>query len=192
MAYYFISDTHFNNENVIKYCGRPFANAEEMNEKLIENWNAVVSENDTVYMLGDFIMGRADTIPNILPRLNGKIILVRGNHDTDAKLEIYCDLYSDKIIKITDLLYIPYNGLFFVCCHFPLDNENYLTMITKGNSEVVLVHGHVHDARPFIDLERHMFNVSVEAIGFAPVSIDTIYNVVKDDYMKKGVWKGEN
>ena len=53
MKTWVISDTHWYHENIIKLCHRPFLSAKEMNEKLIENWNSVVSRDDTVYHLGD-------------------------------------------------------------------------------------------------------------------------------------------
>ena len=50
---YFTADTHFGHINVIKLCNRPFATIDEMNEKMIENWNAKVTNGDTIYILGD-------------------------------------------------------------------------------------------------------------------------------------------
>jgi calcineurin-like phosphoesterase family protein len=49
MKFFFTADTHFNHDNIIEYCNRPFKNAEEMNDTLIINWNSVVGEHDTVY-----------------------------------------------------------------------------------------------------------------------------------------------
>ena len=73
MSIFLTSDTHFNNDNIIKYCDRPFFNHKDMNETLITNWNSVVKPEDTVYHLGDFIMGLADNTASILHRLNGHI-----------------------------------------------------------------------------------------------------------------------
>lgn len=84
MNYFFTSDTHFGHTNIIKYVNRPFKDAEEMNEKMIANWNKVVQWDDVVYHLGDFAMGvlnKIDYAVKIRERLNGKIHFLMGNHD---------------------------------------------------------------------------------------------------------------
>lgn len=78
---FFTSDTHFGHANIIRFCNRPFKNVEEMDEALIENWNQVVSEDDTVFHLGDFAFGGSSVWKSIIPRLNGHINLIIGNHD---------------------------------------------------------------------------------------------------------------
>lgn len=171
---WFISDTHFNHDNVIKYENRPFESVEEMNEEMILEWNEVVQPDDEVYHLGDFIMGAADTIHSILPRLNGKIHLIRGNHDTKAKLDIYKQ-YPDKIVEIKEVAYLPYHGRFFVMCHFPLTNEDFLKMVNEDNSEVIILHGHVHSKMPFTNGDNHVFNVSADVINYRPVSIQHLF-----------------
>jgi len=74
---YFTSDTHFDHENIIKYCNRPFKDVNHMNESMIENWNNTVNDTDTVMHLGDFSF-KSDKFIN---RLNGNITLIKGNHD---------------------------------------------------------------------------------------------------------------
>lgn len=81
---YFTSDDHFNHENIIKYCNRPFVDAEAMNETLINNWNEIVNATDEIYHLGDFGFGKPDQLVEIMKRLNGKIYFIKGNHDKNT------------------------------------------------------------------------------------------------------------
>ena len=78
---YFTSDTHFQHTNIIKYCNRPFKDVDEMNERLINNWNSIVSNDDTIYHPGDFCLSNDKEIINIFKRLNDNKILICGNHD---------------------------------------------------------------------------------------------------------------
>ena len=64
--FYFTSDTHFNHENIIKYCKRPFSSIDEHDEALIKNWNDVVPEDGIVFHLGDVGFGDTDRINEIL------------------------------------------------------------------------------------------------------------------------------
>ena len=73
---FFTSDTHFNHTNIIRFCDRPFGSTEEMNEKLIGNWNSVVGPDDIVFHLGDFCLGGSAEWTKVLDRLNGKIYLI--------------------------------------------------------------------------------------------------------------------
>ena len=53
-----------------------------MDEKLIENWNNKVGQDDVVFHLGDFSFGDAGKYRK---RLNGQIRFIRGNHDKPAE-----------------------------------------------------------------------------------------------------------
>lgn len=78
---FFTSDTHYGHKNIIKFSNRPFKDVEHMNEALIQGWNSVVGEDDVVYHLGDVSLTSASKTSEILNRLNGKIHLIRGNHE---------------------------------------------------------------------------------------------------------------
>jgi len=78
---FFTADSHFNHDNIITYCNRPFTNAEEMNAKLIENWNACVKPQDAVYHLGDFGFFKGDDAIDTMNLLNGMKYILPGSHD---------------------------------------------------------------------------------------------------------------
>ena len=78
---WFTSDQHFGHEKIRVLCDRPFESVEEMDETMIASWNSVVKPKDTVFQLGDFILCNIEAAKQIRQRLNGKICLIRGNHD---------------------------------------------------------------------------------------------------------------
>ena len=86
MKTWLTSDLHLGHANIIQYCGRPFRDVREMNERLISNWNARVKPEDLVYHLGDFcfhrgVEGQKVSAAEWESRLNGKIVHILGNHD---------------------------------------------------------------------------------------------------------------
>jgi calcineurin-like phosphoesterase family protein len=81
---YFTADTHFNHSNIINHCGRPFNNVDQMNDKLIQNWNSCINNDDEIYVLGDFMFkGNGTEANNLLKRLNGIKYFIKGNHNQD-------------------------------------------------------------------------------------------------------------
>ena len=80
---WFTSDNHFFHKSILKFARetRQGDTAEEMNELMIEKWNATVALTDEVYCLGDFSFGSARKTLDILRRLKGRLHLIRGNHD---------------------------------------------------------------------------------------------------------------
>jgi len=81
MNIHFTSDNHFFHTNVIKYSGRPYLDAQDMNESMIDNWNAHVKSGDLVYCLGDWSFANILETRNITRQLNGEKHLILGNHD---------------------------------------------------------------------------------------------------------------
>lgn len=166
------SDLHFNHENILKYepVSRPFATVEEMNEVLIQNWNSKIGPGDIVYVLGDLCMGRYDTIEPIIKRLNGKIILIRGNHDTPRRIEVFQSLG----IEVRDIEYLRYKGRFFILCHFPIASEEFMDMVVRDNSEVVNLYGHVHHNAPK-GYHKGTYHVGVDTNDLMPISLSQIW-----------------
>lgn len=132
------SDTHFGHGNVIKYSGRPFADADEMDTELIHRWNAKVPKNAVIYHLGDFSFSKPDRIREIVGQLHGRIRLFPGNHDKTIikskklqELFEWCRPFSFHESKVP-------NGPKIVMCHYALDVWN------KSHHGAWMLHGHSH------------------------------------------------
>lgn len=161
---WFISDTHWNHANIIKYCKRPFASIGEMNEKLIENWNARVKPGDSVYHLGDFALKVSQQeVENLVRRLNGQIHLIWGNHDQKNKSVLKATNFAEKVpykeLKIGDLK--------IVMCHYPFLTWN------RAHHGSWDLHGHSHGNLPR-DPNARRVDVGVDCWNYSPVSFDEI------------------
>lgn len=166
---WFTSDTHFGHENIIKYCNRPFSNVHEMNESIISRWNEKVNNNDVIYHLGDFAFGDGSKRPDlILKRLNGKKILISGNHDSKRTLEAGWD-------GVFQLLEIAVNGQVITLCHYSMNvwHHSY-----RGNWHL---YGHSHGG--LVEGSSLSCDVGVDVWNLYPVSFDQLK--LKMDYKKE-------
>lgn len=141
MNKWFISDTHFSHTNIIRYTGRPFQSVNEMDERLIENWNAHIAPQDTVFFLGDFGLGTTDFLTSLCARLHGNKICIRGNHDgTPAKMHNigFSIVLESAFIKLVDIrwsLFIsPVSRLHLIFNSTAMYMKNGLTSSLIGNS----------------------------------------------------------
>ena len=174
---YLTSDLHLCHNNIltIEPEARPFRNIEEHDSTLIDNWNKTISPIDEVYVVGDFIMGEAENVERIIPRLNGKEIhLIRGNHDTDSK----CKKYEELGISVSDIKCIQYKGLYFILCHFPIQNLDFWKMVTgrRNANSTFLCYGHVHSYAPEgFHKETGTYHIGVNTNNLYPISLEKIY-----------------
>lgn len=137
MNVYFTSDLHFSHYNIIRYDNRPFTCTREMNEEIISKWNAVVGADDVTYILGDVSWDTDENTANLLKRLNGKKILICGNHDDNlgplARREFaeihfgYCEIKD------------PVSGKPLILSHYPIHFYN------KQRRGAIMLYGHVHN-----------------------------------------------
>jgi len=154
MKIFVTADTHFNHENIIKYCNRPYKNSKEMNEEIIKNWNEVVSKNDIIYHLGDFGFGSKEELKEIFDRLNGKKYLIMGNHDFRVGKKYYYELGFIEVYKKQ----CEFNKYIFT--HKPIE-----VPLNKIN-----IYGHIHDKKiePKYDNSNHLC-VSIDRTSFKPM-----------------------
>lgn len=114
MKKFYISDLHFGHANIMAFDHRPFKSVSEMNAEMIRRWNSVVTNEDQVYIVGDFHWGKEDEWIEVLEQLNGQKFLILGNHDiTPSRArKLFADIKQYK--EIED------NGRKVVLCHYPI------------------------------------------------------------------------
>ncbi|MBR1435431.1 MAG: metallophosphoesterase [Bacteroidales bacterium] len=134
---YFTADTHFFDQRVLKYRPR-FCSIEEMNERLISNWNETVPENGIVFHLGDLMKGGLNDAMALLPLLNGKILLVKGNHDNQ-------DVFRSKELKAISKLVLIGKQRRLTLERRRMDLNHYPFLCYAGQyNDVWQLFGHVH------------------------------------------------
>lgn len=163
MSVFFLADTHFGEDSIIRYENRPFVSTQAMDEALTVNWNNVVGPEDEVYVLGDFCAVGLEE--QILSRLNGVKYLVKGNHDTGNN-EYYRQAGFREVYDYPVII----EG-FWILSHEPL--------YVNSNMPYANVFGHVHNSPLFKDYSSQHFCVSVERIGYSPIGFDEIKKCVQ-------------
>ena len=167
---FFTSDTHFNHDREFVYSPRGFKTIQEMNGTLVKNWNETVGNDDDIYVLGDFFLGTDfNYIQEILNKLNGRIHLVTGNHDTPSKITEYTSW--NNIVEIADALRIRYKKREFFLCHYPVLTAS---LEQDSNKAVINLFGHTHSKDKFYEDRPYMYNVAVDANDNKPVEIEEI------------------
>ena len=177
---FFTSDTHFNHNNIITYCSRPFDSVEQMNETLIANWNNTVPIDGTVFHCGDFALGGSEAWNKILPRLNGKIYLILGNHD----IKNFRQGYAGRFEEVSEQMTIDVGKKRIILTHFPLLCYHG-TWGTEQNCWNV--HGHIHICKDKAanngkDFERMklvfptQYDAGVDLNNYTPISFDELRN----------------
>ncbi|PKP53863.1 MAG: phosphoesterase [Bacteroidetes bacterium HGW-Bacteroidetes-1] len=163
MKRFFISDTHFNDEDIIKYENRPFIDAENMEIVLVHNWNKTVRERDQIFVLGDFVRGLpVHKIKELLAKLKGRKYLIIGNHDNQTisdYLRLGFELVSKYPIIVDD---------FYICSHAPIYLNDHMPYAN--------IHGHIHSKQM---VGGNYFNASVEQINYTPINFDEIKKALR-------------
>ena len=153
---YVVSDLHFGDPKMLRYCRKEFKSLSEMNETILERWNGVIGKSDSVFFLGD-MTGDAGRRPidYWLSMLNGRITFLRGNHDT---------VPAKKTTVLNRPIMVDCHGMKVMLSHYP-----YRPTVWDG----WIIHGHVHNSEPSlyprISRQRKTANVSAEMVNYTPV-----------------------
>ena len=173
---FFGSDWHFGHTNIIKYEKRPFANIDDMNHKMIENWNNKITSSDSVYILGDFILSKQEIAVEILRQLKGQKFLIKGNHDSIVKKPEVKKYFA----WIKDYYSFNMDGNILIMCHYP-----FLTW-DRSHYGSVNLYGHIHSNKcKNIKFNDNQYNVGVDINNFEPCTLDEVIQNNKT-WMRKG------
>lgn len=156
---FFTADHHFGHGNIVKYENRPFQDAKEMNDILIEHWNSTVHKNSIVFVLGDFCWN-PNEISNIQRKLNGRKFFLKGNHDKGVFAQNW-----------PDIIEISIGNKFIVCSHYPMLSWN------RSFHGSYHLFGHVH-SKYITQPNLRSYNVGVDVNQYSPVSFKEI-----DEYL---------
>lgn len=173
MNIFFTSDTHFGHRNIIQYSKRPFKSIEEMDEVLVKNWNSVVGVEDIVYHLGDVYLCNKARGNEIIYALNGRIKLIKGNHDRHSLKDLE---KSHRFDSIRDVDEITIEGTKVVLYHYALRVWN------KSHRGAYHLYGHSHGSLPD-DPHALSFDVGVDCHNFTPIPWEKVREIMsRKDY----------
>lgn len=148
------SDTHWWHNNILGFpsCDRYrkdlYGSKEDpesvirMNDDMVKTWNRHVKPDDVVAHLGDFVIAYGKHVEpkvrDILSRINGKIILVSGNHDNYATKRIFREL-GHEVVDYKEIDFNTGKEKVRVCMsHYAFASWN------KAHHGSVMLHGHSH------------------------------------------------
>ncbi|CAO4148321.1 Calcineurin-like phosphoesterase domain-containing protein [Methylorubrum aminovorans] len=159
---WFTADTHFGHAGIIAACKRPFSSVQEMDECLIEAWNATVRPGDHVIHVGDFAMGDLAHAEEVFRRLHGRKVLVVGNHDRKARKLRWAEVH-DGIREMS------VEGRHVVACHYPMVSW---PRAYRGSLHVF---GHTHGR---VAGTRQSCDVGVDMWSYQPTSLSAIIDAM--------------
>lgn len=183
---FFTSDTHFCHQPSFLWEPRGFANVEEMNEAIVENWNKVVKPHDIVYHLGDTILNDTEKGIEYFKQLNGEIFLIWGNHDTQNRMNALFEACRHKMMGGWYAFMIKYGKQSIYLSHYPTLTANFDDK--HFSQHVINLHGHTHQKTNWLQLDNpFMYHVGVDSHNNTPVHIDEVLADIRNRWNELGV-----
>lgn len=167
------SDNHFHHANILTFKrndGTPlrvFEDVNHMNEYMVMQHNRVVQPCDKVYFLGDVTMGKNAKALEIIGRMNGEKILIKGNHDL-APARVYLEHFKD--IRGTYQL----DGM--LLSHIPVHSQS----LSRWKCNI---HGHLHAnavQNEHGHEDRRYYSVCMERLdNYTPISLEGLKSRIR-------------
>lgn len=183
MTTWFTSDTHYFHKNIVTYSVRPFhkvdgqPDLEGMHRTFIQNWNDRVRPRDTVIHLGDFAFGPVSQIAQVRKKLEGRIILIRGNHDRKRE-----DMLAAGFEEVYNNLEMELDGYKLWLNHIPVGTGEEARRLYKPEFKAkpppfyhYFLCGHVHQ---YWRRKGKIINVGVDVWDYKPVTLEELIAAV--------------
>lgn len=139
MKTWITSDLHFGHRNIMNFCpvtrARYKNDLEYMNEQMVIEWNERVAPEDLTYILGDVAFMPGDKAAQYMRRLNGRKILIEGNHDRKTLNDKH---FRESFEEVHKYLWITYDKHQVIMFHYPIAEWD---QMHRGS---VHFHGHLH------------------------------------------------
>lgn len=177
---WFSSDLHFGHDREFVWAVRGFKSVNEMNSAIVSNWDSIVQPEDTVYLLGDIMLGDNEIGMNWLKQLTGNIKIILGNHDTNKRIAFYKE-NGYEILGYGMPLKIS-NQRFFLS-HYPTMTSN-LEKSSNLKEHVINLYGHTHQKTNFYNGMPFMYHVGVDSHNCTPINLETIIEDIKKEAEK--------
>ncbi len=173
---WFTSDTHFGHDRDFLFTPRGFTNIKDHDNTLVMLWNDLIAPDDEVYHLGDVFLNNNEHGLEILSKLNGKIHIIVGNHDTKTRIELFKDCAN--VVEVTLAKQIKIGKHYLWLCHYPT-----MTDYEDGkplSEHLICLHGHLHDKKKFtFNNNPYIYNVNPEAHNNRPITFEEILDDIR-------------
>lgn len=179
---YFTSDLHLNHDRDFIYGVRGFKSVDEMNKAIIENWNKTVSDSDTVYILGDIMLGDNKESIELFNKLKGQKFIVLGNHDTSERAKIYAKAPNTTVLGYAHLLKV--NKQQFYLSHYPTIMRDDIMHFKMKRSAPICLFGHIHQNIKFYNGYPYVYHIGLDAHNLTPIALPDVINEIKTELSK--------
>lgn len=173
MSKFYISDLHLFDKSIIASASRPHKSLKEMHTDISVRWNKKVSKKDTVYILGDISSTNnayeTKELIRLLKQLNGKKVLIVGNHDRKI---LNNRNFRGCFERIHEYLRVTDNKKKVVLFHFPIEDWE------SNKKGAIHLHGHIH--KKDMPVIKNRYHVGCDVQRFTPLTLSEIINKNKN------------
>lgn len=173
---FFSSDYHFGHDKEFLWGPRGLPSMFANSQAIVGNHNAIVKDEDDVYVLGDLMLGDNEYGLQMIKSLKGKLHIILGNHDTDTRIKLYEQL--PNVVEITYAKVIKIGKQHYYLSHYPTICSNYDDK--PYHNHMINLYGHTHQQTNFYNNNPFMYHVGVDSHDCYPVSIEQINEDIHD------------